>query len=214
MDKRKILTWSIAILAIVGLFVGLAYLGGSGINTPTGNTLDVAVTSTDHIKGPETAKATLVEYSDFECPACAQYEGLVQEVMKAFPNDLRLVYRHFPLQAAHPKAMIASQASEAAGKQGKFWEMHDILFAKQSEWAKSTDTEKLFNDYATSLGLNKEQFEKDISEASIREKINSDYVSAVKFGVNGTPTFYLNGKHIVPKSIDEFKTLVQEALSK
>lgn len=214
MEKRKILTWSIAILAIVGLFIGLAYLGGSGFQNPTGSTLDVAVTSTDHIKGPETAKVTLVEYSDFECPACAQYESLVREVTKAFPNDMRLVYRHFPLQAAHPKAMIAAQASEAAGKQGKFWEMHDLLFDKHGEWTVSEDVEKLFDSYATNLGLSKEQFQKDISEASIREKINADYVSAVKFGVNGTPTFYLNGKHIIPKSLDEFKSLVQEAISK
>lgn len=210
MDKRKIITWSIIILAIVGLFIGLAYLGGGN----SGTTLGVEVTATDHTKGPDTAKATLVEYSDFQCPACAQYEPLVQEVLTAFPNDLRFVYRHFPLQAAHPKAMIAAQAAEAAGKQNKFWEMHDLLFVRQDEWVASTNVEKLFGDYAAGLGLNQEQFEKDLPESSIREKINADYVSATRFGVSGTPTFYLNGKRISPRSLDEFKTLIQAEISK
>ncbi len=212
-DKKQVLTWSLIILAIVGLFVGLAFLGGKNGGGQAGGTLAVPVNeATDHIRGPATAKATLVEYSDFQCPACAQYEPIVREVASSFPNDLRVVYRHFPLTEIHKNATAASIASEAASKQGKFWEMHDILFDRQSQWSNATSTDALFSDFAVSLGLNTDQFVKDLTESATSDKIDSDVVGANASGITGTPTFYLNGKQIRPKSLEEFKTLVQKAL--
>lgn len=209
-DMRQILTWSIIILAIVGLFVGLAYLGGS--SGTQANILAVPVNpTTDHIQGPSTAKATIVEYSDFQCPACAQYEPIVREVLNLFPNDVQLVYRHFPLTELHPHAMAAAIASEAAQKQGKFWEYHHLLFDQQAQWSRATSTETLFTEFAVTLGLNKEQFQKDLQLADT-SKINTDIASGNSSGINATPTFYLNGTKIQPQSLEEFKTAVQKVI--
>lgn len=210
-DIRQILTWGIVILAIVGLFVGLAYLGGS--SGTQANILAVPVDSTtDRIQGPSTAKATIVEYSDFQCPACAQYEPIVREVLNVFPNDVQLVYRHFPLTELHPHAMAAATASEAAQKQGKFWEYHHLLFDQQAQWSRATSTETLFTEFAVTLGLNKEQFQKDLQQADTSSKIKNDIASGNSSGINATPTFYLNGTKIQPQSLEEFKTAVQKAI--
>jgi len=207
-DTKQVITWTAVILGIVGLFIGLVYMAGG---TPPVTSLGVPVNeATDHIKGPNTAKATLVEYSDFECPACAQYEPLLREVAKAFPNDLRFVYRHYPLVQIHQSALPAAQASEAAHKQGKFWEMHDILFDRHDSWTRATTSiQDIFSGYAAELGLNKDQFITDLKDTSVTDKINNDMNSGASSGVTGTPTFYLNGKKISPRSLEEFKALIQ-----
>lgn len=211
-DTKQIAIWGVVILAIVGLFVGLAYLGSG---KPPITTLATPVNEqTDRIKGPNNAKVTLVEYSDFECPACAQYEPLVREVINAYPNDLRFVYRHFPLIQIHPSALPAAKAAEAAGKQGKFWEMHDLLFDRQSAWVKVASSEEMFTTYAEELGLNKEQFATDMKSDEVQNKIGEDLNSGNASGVSGTPTFYLNGNKVSPGSLDEFKALIDAELQK
>ncbi len=212
-DTRQILTWSIVTLAIIGLFIGLSFLGGSAgaPNTTVSGPL-APVNEFDHIRGPSTAKATLIEYSDFQCPACGQYEPIVREVENTFPNDLRVVYRHFPLVEKHPNAMPASIASEAAHKQGKFWEYHDMLFDRQSQWSEATSTEELFSQFAVNLGLNKEQFQKDLQETATTEKITNDMTSGNNARIDGTPTFFLNGIKIQVQSLEEMKSAVQKAI--
>lgn len=210
-DTKQIVTWGAVIVGIVALFIGLAYLGGS---TPPVAALALPVDETiDHIKGPSTAKVTLVEYSDFECPACAQYEPLVREVLSSYPEDVRLVYRHFPLVQIHRLALPSAKVSEAAQNQGKFWEMHDLLFDRQDMWVKSTSTENTFLAYAEELGLNKEQFTRDLGSDEVQEKVSNDMSSGTASGVNSTPSFYLNGKKITPRSIEEFKSLIDTELA-
>ena len=213
-DKKQILTWTIVILAIVGLFIGLAFLGGKG-NKPTNvtKTLTAPVNeAVDHIKGPNTAKVTLVEYSDFQCPACAQYEPILRELASSFPNDLRIVYRHFPLIQIHANALPSAIASEAAAKQGKFWEMHDILFDRQSQWADEVSTESLFTDYAVSLDLDKNKFIADLTANDTLGRVMIDKSSAEDAGLGGTPTFFLNGTEAQLRTLEEFKTAIQKII--
>ncbi len=211
-DKKQIFTWSVVILAIIGLFIGLAFLGGGANNTTNGaKTLGSPVNNAvDHIKGPNTAKVTLVEYSDFECPACAQYEPILRELTRSFPDDLRIVYRHFPLSQIHPNAISSAIASEAAAKQGKFWEMHDLLFDRQSQWVDVASTDSLFTDYAVEIGLDKNKFIADLTANDTLDRVMLDKMSAENAGLGGTPTFFLNGSQAQLRTLEEFKTAIQK----
>lgn len=209
---RSILIWSVFGLAIIGMLYGLAKLGTqTAPATTTGALLSDAITQTDHIRGSATAPVTVVEYSDFQCPACASYESIVQRLVKENPDKVRLVYRHYPLRSIHPNAQAASEAAEAAAKQGKFWEMHDMLFNTQTDWSRKSNPEELFTEYARSLGLNLEQFKTDSESKEVRAKIDADYTSGTRSGVQGTPTFFVNGRQITsPRSYEEFKALVDQ----
>lgn len=210
-DTKQIVTWGVVIGGIIALFVGLVYLGGQTTKEPL---LAVPVNeAVDRIKGNIEAKTTLVEYSDFQCPACAQYEPIIKQVLDAYPEDLRFVYRHYPLVQIHKFALPAAEASEAANKQGKFWEMHDLLFERQNVWYKAEKPRDLFVEYAKELGLDESKFTSDLKSDDIQEKINTDMSGAVSSGITGTPTFFLNGKKIVPRSLEEFKSLIDAELA-
>ena len=152
---------------------------------------------------------TLIEYSDFQCPACGSYFPVVERLLLENPQ-IRFVYRHFPLQQ-HVNAFAASQAAEAAGKQGKFWEMHETLFTNQTAWETSKTAKTIFEGYASDLGLDMEEFMNDYSSEEIKDKINADLKSGLKAGINSTPTFYLNGNKIQPNGYEEFKKLISDA---
>jgi len=167
-------------------------------------------------KGNVAAQATLVEYSDFQCGTCAGFHFVLKRLMKEMGKDLRFVFRHFPLRR-HANAKLAARSAEAAGRQGKFWEMHEALFNKQREWAKEEKeaAEEIFVQYAASLNLNVEQFKKDLRSPKIIEKINEDYQRGSDSGVNATPTFFLNGEKIAPKlyNYEAFKNLIKSKLN-
>jgi len=134
------------------------------------------------------------------------YEG--QKCFRTF------VYRHFPLIGIHPNAEFAARAAEAAGKQGKFWEMHDLLFEKQDEWAKAPDVESKFESYATLLNISIEQFKTDWVSKEVKDFVKTQRMHAIKSGLQGTPSFFINGKQIQnPASVQAFKILINEALA-
>jgi Na+/H+ antiporter NhaA/predicted DsbA family dithiol-disulfide isomerase len=143
----------------------------------------------DHVRGPADAPVTLVEYGDFECPFCGQAETVIRELLADYGDDLRYVWRHLPLTDVHPYAPLAAEATEAAAKQGKFWEMHDQLLDHQGAL-----TAKDLMRYAAEIGLNAEQFTADMRKDAGAGKIASDVDSADLSGVSGTPTFFINGK--------------------
>lgn len=160
----------------------------------------------------EKGKATLVEYSDFQCPACRMYYPVVKQLAGEFGDKMIWQYKYFPLKSIHKNAEISAWAGESAKLQGKFNEMEDILFTKQDEWA-NADALPLFTNYAVSLGLNKDKFLKDIDSAPVHDKVDADYAEGISLGIDGTPTFFLNGKKITnPNSYDEFKQLIQQAV--
>jgi len=142
----------------------------------------------DHIRGPEQAPVTLVEYGDLECPYCGQAEPVIRELLSDF-GELRYVWRHLPLNDVHPHAQLAAEAAEAAGAQGQFWEMHDALLAHQSE----LEVKHLVR-YAADLGLDLERFREDLRKRKGSPRIAEDVETAERSGVSGTPTFFINGR--------------------
>lgn len=212
MKKNRDLIWGVGFMAF--LAVGLMVLGslGSGKGMGTGS-LAAVVVADEWTKGARDAKVTLVEYSDFECGACAAYYPIVQALLEEFGAKVQFVYRHFPLRQIHASAEYAARASEAAGKQGKFWEMHDLLFEKQSEWSAVYSGTTIFEEYASVLGLDVARFANDMTSKEVGDKVERDYASGLKSGVNSTPTFFLNGKKIAtPRSYAEFESIIKQAL--
>lgn len=143
----------------------------------------------DHILGPRTAPVTLVEYGDYECPHCGRAHFILQDLMSQAGNQVRLVYRNFPLTEVHPHAQQAAEAAEAAGVQDRFWEMHDALFENQD----ALDLEDLIS-YADELGLDVKRFRAELVRGVHAPRVQEDIVSGVQSGVNGTPTFFINGR--------------------
>ncbi len=150
--------------------------------------LAVPVSRHDHSQGPEDAPLTLLEYGDYECPACGAAYAVVTELQEEFAGRLRFVFRNFPLATIHPHARDAALAAEAAGRQGQFWEMHDLLYENQDALA----PEDLWRD-AEALGLEMEQFENDFRGQECEQRVRHDFLGGARSGVNGTPTFFING---------------------
>jgi protein-disulfide isomerase len=142
----------------------------------------------DHVIGPPDASVTLVEYGDFECPYCGQAHPIVKAVLQEMGDELRFAFRHFPLAEAHPHAELAAEAAEAAGAQGSFWEMHDMLFEHQQ----ALDEPDLVR-YAAVLGLDGGRFIRELAAHVYAPEVRDDFRSGVRSGVNGTPTFFING---------------------
>jgi protein-disulfide isomerase len=143
----------------------------------------------DHLLGPRTAPVTLVEYGDYECPYCQQVHFILQELMERMPQEVRVAFRNFPLTQVHPHARRAAEAAEAAGAQGRFWDMHDILFERQD----ALEDEDLVA-YAQELALDLARFELELLQGVYIPRIREDFTSGVRSGVQGTPTFFINGR--------------------
>jgi protein-disulfide isomerase len=167
-------------------------------NIPAGNS---------PFKGPADAPVTLALFSDFQCPFCSQVGGLVDQVLKAYPKEVKFVYKEFPLVTIHQNAMPAARAAVAAGKQGKFWEMHDKLFANQR--ALQADNLK---QYAKDIGLDAAKFEQDLASPDAQKEIDEDVKLAQQSQVSGTPTLFLNGKRVTNRTFEGLKQMVEEAL--
>jgi protein-disulfide isomerase len=169
----------------------------------------------DHIKGKATSTLIVTEYADFQCPACRSYYPIMRELKEQYGERVLFVYRNFPLTSIHPNAEFAARAAEAAGKQGKFWEMHDLLFEKQNEWANVADIYSKFESYATLLNLNITQFKNDWTSKEIRDLVRGQKNHALQSGLQGTPTFFVNDQKIEnPNSIEQFKIILNSALNK
>lgn len=200
-------------LAALFLLVLLAFgFAGKGGEKETASVLFGAVASDDWKRGNDSAKAVLIEYSDFQCPACGSYYPLVKALHEEFGDSLLVVYRHFPLSQIHANAEPAGRAAEAAGKQGKFWEMHDLLFERQKEWSVDRNASGTFAAYAGALGLDTSRFINDFNSQEVKAEVAADYESGFRAGIAGTPTFFLNGKKIQnPRSYEEFKKVISES---
>ena len=142
----------------------------------------------DHIQGPADAAVTLVQYGDYECPYCGEAYPIIKEVQARLGESLRFVFRNFPITTSHPHAERAAEAAESAAAQGRFWEMHDLLYENQKRLS-----DEALRAYAQTLELDIELFEKEMAEHAHTERIHEDFMSGVRSGVNGTPTFYING---------------------
>jgi protein-disulfide isomerase len=161
----------------------------------------------DHIRGPIEAPVTLVEYGDYECPYCGAAHPITEAVQAVMDDEIRFVFRHFPLTTMHPHAAGAAEAAEAAGAQGQFWAMHDLLYANQDH----LDAPDLLR-YAEALSLDLGRFVGDLTEHAHARKVHEDFLSGVRSGVNGTPTFFINGvRHEGAWDYDSLLAAVQRA---
>ena len=151
-------------------------------------TLHAPVTERDHAQGPATAAVTLVEYGDYECPHCGRAYPIVKELQQRFGEQLRFVFRNFPLGEIHPHAAHAAEAAEAAASQGLFWEMHDALFEHQN----ALDDLHLIQ-YAVAIGADDRKLREELASHVHAPRVRSDFLAGVRSGVNGTPTFFING---------------------
>jgi protein-disulfide isomerase len=158
-------------------------------------------------RGPKDAKVTIVEFSDYQCPFCSQAEPLVDQVMQAYPKDVQRVYKQFPLTSIHPNALPASKAALAAGKQGKFWEMHAKLFGNQRELGPDS-----YKKWAEELKLDVARFEKDMSSPEVQAQIDKEGQEARAADVTGTPTIFVNGKRLQQRSFEGFKSAIDAAI--
>ncbi len=207
--------WLILILTVGTLIGAFALFNNSGGEPSTNTANHQEIRPDEHIRGNPQAKVTLVEYGDFQCPACKAAFPLVKQLLDEYGDRVRLVFRHFPIAAIHPNAFAGSRAAEAAGTQGKFFEMHDLLYERQDKWASSTSAQQLFRDYAGELGLNLEQFNTAYSEGSTTDRINGDIELGKAAGATGTPTFILDGQKLEPnpRSYEELKAKIEAALA-
>lgn len=211
MNKQFIAVVTVVILGLVGLF---AFTGDkkTADNQNGGNN---SAQASNHTVGAGNKKVTLTEYGDFECPACKQYYPLVKAIKEQYKDDITFQFRHFPLTQIHKNAMLGSRAAEAAGKQNKFFEMHDFLYENQDDWSKSPSPNTILETFATQLGLNIDQFKADMMSAETAAVINADLKAGHDLKANSTPTFAINGQKIDnPKTLEEFKKLIDDEIAK
>jgi protein-disulfide isomerase len=150
-------------------------------------------------RGGAHAAVTLEEFSDFQCPACGGLDPGLRRISRDYGERVRWVFRNFPLTTIHKYAFIAARAAEAAGVQGKFWEMHDMLYDNQDEWVKAAEPRDLFNSYATRLGLDVQRFRADMEQRQdLADRIKADYERGSSLRVQGTPTIFINGRELMP----------------
>ncbi len=176
--------------------------------------LTPSVNSNDNIYGNPAAPIELVEYGDYECPYCGRAYPIVKNIKQQLGNELKFVFRNFPLKKIHPHAVLAAVATEAAGLQGRFWDMHDMVFEHQD----ALDEERI-RGFAQQLGLNSRRFEQDLQLKSLADKVDQDFESGLRSGVNKTPTFFINGKKYEGSwrgsvLIEHLKSLLAEPMDK
>jgi protein-disulfide isomerase len=223
--SNKITLWFIGgflvVVAVVVIIAASVSGTGSGSPTATGTpfvaTTVPAITAADWQEGNTTSsKISVIEYGDFECPACGAYFPIMQQLLQAFGSQVDFVFRNFPLYTIHPNASIAAQAAESAGLQGKYWPMHDLLYTDQTNWVNDTPSsvvQDYFNGYAQSLGLNVSEFDADINSSKVLNKIQTDVNSGNAAEINHTPTFFINLVQIPnPTSYSDFTSVIQQAL--
>ncbi len=216
-EEKTSFLW-VVIPVVVVVLIGVVAVFTRGDNNSInqvdqGGTLDVTANFEDHATGSVDAPVTIVEYADFQCPACATYHSTLKQVREQFSDDqLRMVFRHFPLVQIHPNAIPAARASEAAHLQDKFWEMHDILFERQIEWSSGNNANSLFENYAEEIGLDVNKFVEDYKSKEVDNLVDEQLDSARKLGLNSTPTFLLNGKRIQPRSGEDFVGLILQEI--
>jgi protein-disulfide isomerase len=214
-NEAKILIGiSVATIAIV---IGASLLIGG--KTPSENAAPIANAealrrSDSNVEGTKQSKVTIVEFGDFQCPACGAAHPVVQQVLREYEGKVTFVFRNFPL-AMHKNANVAAQAAEAAGAQGKFFEMHDELFSNQKDWENSANPMDQFTKYATDLKLDVDKFKADVESKKFEKKIEQDVNDGYAVGVSATPTFFINGvKQEGGLQLTDFKEIIDAELAK
>jgi len=183
--------------------------------TPPPATAGVNGAEPPHTLGPTSAKVHLEEFGDFECPPCGLLHPILQQMQTEFSDRLQITFREFPLVPTHQHAMAAASAAEAAALQGKFWEMHDLLYEHQKDWHEVFDVRPIFEGYAKQIGLDVERYKRDVNSDPVADRIIQDGKRGHYLGVKGTPTVFLNGREVPFESLpaDKLRVLINSELS-
>ena len=210
------------VVATAAVIIAAIYSNGSSTTTNTNfvATTAPAINSADWTEGNPNAKVSVIEYGDFECPACGAYFPVMQQLYAQYSSTVLFVFRNYPLYTIHPDAGIGAQAAEAAGLEGgsvKYWAMHDLLYSKQTEWSTTDPTQvvsKYFDGYAASIGLDVNKFNADISSSAVATKIQNDVAGGNTASIDHTPTFFINLRQIPnPNSYTDFQTAIENAIA-
>jgi protein-disulfide isomerase len=230
-QANKATIWFIVgfiVIVTAGAIIAGAYSSSTGSSANNASSTFVAttvpaITAADWSEGNPNAKVSLVEYGDFECPACGEYAPIIQQLVQNYSSTVQFVFRNFPLYTVHPFAGVSAQAAEAAGLEGgaaKYWAMHDILYAKQDEWSTNSSltpaqvVSQYLDGYAQSIGLNVNTFNSDINATSVAQKIQADVNSGTAAQIDHTPTFFVNLKQIPnPTGLADFEKILDVALA-
>lgn len=220
--QRKTEVWAIAIfmVVLVGAVIAAGFLTNNVGPSSSANFIATTVpplSAGDWTRGAKNPRITLIEYGDFQCPACGQYEPLMEQLFAQYGDRVLFAFRNFPLYQIHQDAMISAQAAEAAGLQGKYWEMHDMLYKTQNEWSLTSSgavVAKYFDGYAKTIGLDVAKFDIDINSDTVKNKIQHDIDTANAAKVDHTPTFFINLTQIPnPTSYADFTATIDAAIA-
>lgn len=211
---KKVGLYILVVVLLGGAVWGLAKLSAvKGKDNPISGAQTInPVSATAWQRGKMDSKVTLVEYADFQCPACGVYYPLVEQLFKEYGDKVKFEYRHFPLTGVHKNAEAGAVSAESAGRQNKFWEMSSLLYENQVEWSELISPTEQFIKYAEKLGLNIDQFKTDLKSKELLDKVRASSAEGFDVGINSTPSFFLNTNRLQPKSYDEFKQSVERAL--
>ena len=198
---------------IIGVILVVLIAGSVWYSSSVDDKYNVGVDTTiSHVKGNPYATVTLIEYSDFQCPACATAQPVVKDILNEFGDSIKFEYKHFPLPM-HPLALPAARAAEAAGQQGKFFEFHDMLFENQKTWSNSANPSATFIQYAEELGLDVQKFRQHMNSSLLSDQISEDKKEGFDLGITGTPTFFLNGEKMQLQSFTDFYEQIAKAVN-
>lgn len=216
----------IGILVAIAIVFGAVLVNDRKGDSNNGSNDGNSSQATKHTEGSDKTGVVLIEYGDFECQHCFRAEAVVRPLREKYKDQITFQFRHFPLNQIHKNAFAAHRIAEAAGKQGKFWEMHDLLYERAYqpgseaspipiEWVASTTPMMFFEQYAKQLGLDVEKLKTDAASQDVNTLINADIKEGQKLGISGTPTFVLDGVKIeTPESLEAFSKLIDEAIKK
>jgi len=201
------------VIAAVLVISGIIFFSQKETSVQSGDTVTVDTTVGQKL-GPDDAKVKIVEFGDFQCPACAAAAADFRLAQEKNQADVQIIYRHFPLTNIHPNAEAGALAGQAAANQGKFWEMDALLYQTQKDWASQTDPRNYFYALADQLGLNRSQFISDMGADSTKKIVQDDVSYGDSLSVDQTPTFFINGQRVTgPQTIDAWQKLIDQAKS-
>jgi protein-disulfide isomerase len=211
---KPLLVIILAISVAAGAAVFLSREPGETSTADTNTTVAPSLTG-GRFLGPENAELTLVEFGDYQCPYCAAFHPFVKEILNRYPKQLRLEFHHFPLLSIHPNSVAASKAAEAAGEQGRYWEMHDALFEYQNEWASRPDPKPVFAALANRIGINGTILLQTMENPGIQARVLRDVEQGDKAGVQAVPAFFIGGRQVPIKlSMDDLVQVIEAHLQK
>jgi len=206
-----IIVLAVALAAVIAVY-------GSRKSVPASETASKSTIEANsgggHVRGNASAPVTLVEFGDYQCPSCGYYHPIVDELLRRYPEKVKLEFHHYPLIQMHPHALAAAMAVEAAGDQGKYWEMHDLVYTHQREWSAMPNPESEFLAFAAQLGLDANKFMRSVKSTDVEKRILEDIQRGSNLKVGGTPSFFINGRSVdpLPDGVDKFAKIVDDAL--